>query len=183
MHVWHGNATILSPRAKRRHLHYKECRKSRTLLTRNISLRPLTMAETNSQTRRELPWEVGLYLAPQHFLQRESCKYERLNSTSKNLIYISITHPKTLKLTKIFWGVPWHHGTAIVQMRVEKTIFRYRKVTAKILSITRGAEVVGGVGETFKETAYYWMLKMTLNLRTLVNMAIYFRLHKRRRIS
>jgi len=67
MYMWYGKATILSPRAKRRHLHSKECRKSRTLPTRNISLRALTMAETNSQTRRELPWEVGLYLAPQHF--------------------------------------------------------------------------------------------------------------------
>ena len=80
-----------------------------------------------------------------------------------------------LKHTKIFWGVPWHQGIAIVQMREEETIFRYRKVTAKILNITRGVKVVGErVGDTFKETAHYWMLKMTSDLRARVNMAIYF---------
>jgi len=42
---------------------------------------------------------------------------------------------------------------------VEETIFRYRKVIAKILGITRGAKVVGGrVGDrlvTFQATGYY----------------------------
>jgi len=71
MHMWHGNATILSPRVKRRHLHFKECRNSRTHLTRNISLGPLTMAEANSQTRRALPWKLVCILHLSIFTARK----------------------------------------------------------------------------------------------------------------
>jgi hypothetical protein len=93
--MWHGNATILSPRAKRRHLHSKECRKSRTTLTRNISLRPLTMAEANSL-------EVGLYLVFQHFHSEKVADKKDYILPAKTKIYISMPHPKMLKHTKIF---------------------------------------------------------------------------------
>jgi len=75
-------------------------------------------------------------------------------------------------------------------MRVEETIFRYRKVTAKILSITRGAKVVGRrVGDRL-ETRHLSRNSILLNAKNDLGLPDSFeygnilsRLHKRRGIS